>query len=210
MVFNLAQGIFQPEVAAHEGRCLGEQLAWRQRSIQDARHVSQHRLAYRFDGAVQVLRQAFGHGDAVFAGHQGLATQHANGFFKADPVGQLIASHRKNQQGGAQDGFGVGAGVFQLFGVHVQFGGHPGGGFHQFIGMAAASQFGAVVSQAAQCPFRQLRNLVVREASALIHAEVTALRHGNQAFEHVRAALGPRQQRVVAQRFCGQAQVAPG
>ena len=123
------------------------------------------------------------------------------------PVGHLGVAGAQHQQGGADDGFGLGAGVGQLVIVQPQVVGQPQGGFHELGGVAAACQLGPVVGQRAQGPLGQLRDVNVGELLAFVHAEVAGLRHDDQPLEHVGAALGARQETVVAQRFGGAAQV---
>ena len=52
---------------------------------------------------------------------------------------------------------------------------------------------------AAQAPAFQHRYLFIAKAASVLHAEVRVLRHGNHGFEHVGAAFGARQQRVITQ-----------
>ena len=78
----------------------------------------------------------------------------------------------------------------------------------QLRDLAAFGKLGLVVRQAAQRPFGQLRDVVVCEATLLVHAEVAALRHGDQGFKHVRCAFGTREQAVVAQGLRRLSQVA--
>ena len=90
-----------------------------------------------------------------------------------------------------------GGGGFQLVGVQVVLCGQPLGGGDGLGNLAAPGQLGAVVGMAAQRPGGQQRGFGIGIPG---HAEVAALGHGDQALEHVRAALGARQKRVVAQR----------
>jgi hypothetical protein len=57
-------------------------------------------------------------------------------------------------------------------------------------------------------PFAEQRDVLVGEATALVHAEMAVLRHRDQRLQQVRAALGARQERVIPQGLGRPAQVA--
>ena len=94
------------------------------------------------------------------------------------------------QQGGADDGLGIGACFFQVVGAQTEALGQPQRGLDGVLHGQTLGQFGTVLRVAFERPLGQLRYVLVREALALVHAEVAVLRHGDELFQQLRAALG--------------------
>ena len=122
----------------------------------------------------------------------------------------FASSHRAGGQGlhqetGADDSFCIRPGRLQLVRVQVKLFSQPLGRRDGLGHLAAPRQFGLVFRMAAKRPDGQQRSLCIVVAR---HAEIAALGHGDQLFEHVGPAFGTRQQRVVAQRHSGLVQIA--
>ena len=207
--------VFDPEIAAEEGRRLVEQFSHAERGIQDRRHVLDDRRLYRHHDLPVRRRQVAGQGDrdrrCLIGGARSIFLAQADDhLFECGPVRHRAASAGAHQQRRAYHRFRVSAGILQIVGIHTQLSRHPDGGLHQRGRVGARGALGEVVVQAAQRPLGEQRDVLVLERSMRLHAEVAALGHGDQRLEHVRAALGARQQTVVAQGPGGQVQVAPG
>ena len=100
------------------------------------------------------------------------------------------------QQACTDHRLGIGTRLFQCVLFQLVVPGQPQGGVHRLGDLAAPRQFSPVVGMAAQRPLRQLRGFGTGMAC---QGKVAVLGQRNQALEHVRATLGARQQRMVAQ-----------
>ena len=143
MVVHFGQRILKPEVTAHEGRRLVQQFAQWQLGVQQFGQVGNDRLAGVFNKLTVLCWQVAWQGKHLGRILQTtcfgiLFAQRCQHFFKCRPVRQGSTLARARQQRGADDCFGIFAGIFKLGGVCIQLFGHPDGCIDELGGVAAA------------------------------------------------------------------------
>ena len=209
---------------------VGKQRPRRQAAVQNLGQIRQQRLLHGLHHRPQRIGQVFwqrdgnrlrpgaGRGCAFFFSLRGCAgfggavffAQRSDHLFKLDPIGKLGAPRGHCQQCAANHRFGMGVRFFKFFRVHAQFGGQPEGRVYLLLERLASGQLRLVVGKTSQRPFVQPLHHTALVHLVTVQARMKAGAFGQRqhGFEHVRAALGARQKRMVAQGFSGLAQVA--